>query len=157
MLNRRHLLHQLVLISGSLPLLSLANIQDQGKWPAVKVYKSPTCGCCGKWVTHLQNAGFEVSAEDVADVGVYKQEYGLPRQLASCHTAIVGGYVVEGHVPAEDVQRLLTEQPDIVGIAVPGMPMGSPGMESPNPENYATLVFTANGDVSVWAQHGPDA
>jgi hypothetical protein len=152
MLNRRHLLQQLILISGSLPLLSLANNQYQ--WPVVKVYKSPTCGCCGKWVTHLQNAGFEVSAENVDNVGVYKQEYGLPRQLASCHTAIVGGYVVEGHVPAEDVQRLLKEQPDIVGIGVPGMPMGSPGMESPNPQDYATLAFDADGSVSVWAKHG---
>jgi hypothetical protein len=155
MLNRRHLLQQLVLISGSLPLLSLAD--NQGKWQAVKVYKSPTCGCCSKWVTHLQNAGFEVSAENVANVSVYKQQYKLPRQLASCHTAIVGGYVVEGHVPAEDVQRLLKEQPDIAGIAVPGMPMGSPGMESPNPDNYATVAFTATGETSIWAQHGPDA
>jgi hypothetical protein len=123
----------------------------------LQVWKSPTCTCCGKWVAHMQAAGFEVSATNVANVNVYKEQHGLPMQLASCHTGIVGGYVVEGHVPAEDVIRMLAEKPAIKGLAVPGMPLGSPGMEAPNAQYYETVAFDAEGHVSVWAKHGPGA
>ncbi len=122
--------------------------------PEVQVYKSPTCGCCDKWIDHLRAEGFRVRATDVADVGPIKTENGLPPALAACHTAFVGGYVVEGHVPAADVRRLLDERPDVAGLAVPGMPIGSPGMEGPNPERYQVLSFGESG-VEVFAEHGP--
>jgi hypothetical protein len=131
----------------------VARAADAG--PLVQVYKSPTCGCCGKWVDHLRAAGFTVQATNVADVNQYKLEYGVPIQLASCHTAIVEGYIVEGHVPADDVIKMLREKPAIKGIAVPGMPLGSPGMESPNPERYETIAFDADGNTTVFAIHGP--
>ena len=120
----------------------------------VKVYKSPTCGCCSKWIDHLRSNGFEVQATDLPDVNPLKHENGVPRRLRSCHTAFVGGYVVEGHVPAADVRRLLEERPEISGIAVPGMPIGSPGMEGPNPEHYEVLSFGAGG-TDGFAEHGP--
>lgn len=121
--------------------------------PVVTVYKSPTCGCCSKWVDHLRAAGFTVEAVDVADLSEVKTLNGITRNLASCHTAIVDGYVVEGHVPATEVERLLEERPDVAGLAVPGMPIGSPGMEGPNPQNYEVLAFDRNGGVRVWSRH----
>lgn len=119
--------------------------------PSVTVYKSPTCGCCGKWVDHLRDNGFQVIARDVADVDTYKLRYGVPRQLASCHTAVVGGYVVEGHVPADVVRRLLAEQPKFSGVAVPGMPIGSPGMEQgARQDPYEVVAFDRAGHVTVY-------
>jgi hypothetical protein len=120
----------------------------------VHVYKSPDCGCCTKWIEHLRADGFSVRATDVPDVTPIKLEKGVPVRLAACHTAIVAGYVVEGHVPAADIRRLLREGPDIAGLAVPGMPIGSPGMEGPDPEPYEVLAFGARG-VTVFAEHGP--
>ena len=120
----------------------------------IQVYKSPTCGCCNKWIHHLESNGFSVNATDVPDVTPIKAENGLPPRLASCHTAFVGGYIVEGHVPAQDIQRLLRERPKVSGLAVPGMPIGSPGMEGPNPEPYQVLSFGPDG-VKVFATHGP--
>jgi hypothetical protein len=105
----------------------------------------------------MRDAGFDVTATNVADVSVYKQQYGLPPELAACHTGIVEGYVVEGHVPADDVIKMLRQKPDITGIAVPGMPMGSPGMEGPNPANYVSIAFDESGNTSVFMAHGPDA
>ncbi len=128
---------------------------DVSQPPSVTVYKTPTCGCCKKWSRHLENAGMRVTTIDLPDVGPLKAEHGVPSHLASCHTAIVDGYVVEGHVPAEDVLRLLDERPDIAGLAVPGMPIGSPGMEGPNPEHYVVLAFDARGATSPFASHGP--
>ena len=93
------------------------------------VYKSPTCGCCSKWIDHLEKNGFEVEAKDVPDVTPIKRANGVPPGMTACHTAMVGGYFIEGHVPAEDVKRLLEEHPQIAGLTVPGMPVGSPGME----------------------------
>ena len=95
----------------------------------IVVYKSPTCGCCGKWVKHMEDAGFSVDVEDRRDLTPIKAELGVPGRMQSCHTAKVGDYIVEGHVPADLVRRMLDEKPDIKGLAVPGMPMGSPGME----------------------------
>jgi hypothetical protein len=120
----------------------------------VFVYKTPSCGCCTDWVDHLRANGFAVTVEDVADLDAVKARLGVPRDLASCHTATVGGYVVEGHVPAGDVRRLLGEKPDAIGLAVPGMPIGSPGMERGDErEPYAVIAFGARGR-SVFATHG---
>ncbi len=116
------------------------------------VYKSPTCGCCSAWVEHVQAAGFEVEVHDVPNVQPVKEQNGLPAHLGSCHTTLVGGYVVEGHVPADVIRRLLAERPQIAGIAVPGMPLGSPGMEVPGgrKDPYDVMAFTRDGRVSVF-------
>jgi len=148
--TRRHFIGQLAMAVVVGPAFAAENN------PLIQVYKSPTCGCCGKWVDHLRDAGFAVEATNVRDVSVYKREYGLPPQLASCHTGIVQGYVVEGHVPADDVIRMLRDKPAIKGIAVPGMPLGSPGMESPNPVRYETVSFDAAGETAVFAVHSPE-
>ena len=123
--------------------------------PIVQVYKSPTCGCCSKWVAHLEANGFKVEATDVNDMSLIKRSYGIPGALASCHTAVVGDYLVEGHVPAEDIVQLLKQKPAIKGIAVPGMPIGSPGMEGSNPEAYDVVSFKANGETEVFSSHQP--
>ena len=142
----------LTLIVGGLAVAAFAwTQQSKAEKPEVTVYKSPTCGCCGKWVTHLESNGFKVVTEDMPNVNPMKQRLGLPQQLASCHTAVVGGYVVEGHVPAELIKRLLEEKPDIAGIAVPGMPIGSPGMEGPNPQPYDVIAFKKDGSQEVFA------
>ncbi len=121
----------------------------------VEVYKSPTCGCCSKWVDHLRHNRFTVRTTDTEDMDAVKARYKVPAALQSCHTAIVGGYVIEGHVPASDVQRLLKERPAIVGIAVPGMPVGSPGMEVPGqkPAAYDVVAFDKTGRTTVFASH----
>ncbi|MBW3570104.1 MAG: DUF411 domain-containing protein [Gemmatimonadetes bacterium] len=116
------------------------------------VYKTPSCGCCRAWVDHVQAAGFEVEVHDVPNVQPVKDEHGLPGHLASCHTAIVDGYVVEGHVPADVIRRMLRERPQVAGIAVPGMPVGSPGMEVPGgrKDPYDVIAFSRDGKVSVY-------
>lgn len=121
----------------------------------VQVYKSPTCGCCSKWVDHLRASKFTVRTTDTEDMDAVKARYKVPAALQSCHTAIVGGYVIEGHVPASDVQRLLKEKPAIVGIAVPGMPTGSPGMEVPGQkaDAYDVIAFDKTGRTTVFASH----
>ena len=119
----------------------------------VEVFKSPYCGCCGKWVEHLRQNGFEVKAHDVEDVPAVRQKLGMPDRLGSCHTAKIGGYVVEGHVPATDIQRLLKEKPKVLGLSVPSMPPGSPGMESSKPIPYQTLLVQSDGSTRVFAQH----
>lgn len=121
----------------------------------VQVWKSPSCGCCSGWVDHMREAGFEVEVHDVADMQAVKAEHGIPGELGSCHTALVGGYLVEGHVPAADVERLLAERPAVDGIAVPGMPVGSPGMEVPGrpADRYRVIAFTGSGGRSVFAEH----
>ena len=119
----------------------------------LKVYKSPTCGCCSKWIGHLEANGFAVEAVDLSDVKPVKRENGVPAELSSCHTALVDGYVVEGHVPVADIRRLLEERPAIDGIAVPGMPSGSPGMEGPHPVSYNVVSFSDGAPVGVFATH----
>lgn len=120
--------------------------------PEVTVYKSPTCGCCTEWIRHLERAGFTVAARDVDDLAPIKRQHGVPQALESCHTAIVAGYVVEGHVPADVIQRMLQERPQVAGIAVPGMPAGSPGMDYPDvrPQPYDVMAFRAEGGWSVY-------
>lgn len=129
-----------------------ASTQDQGA-PEMVVYRSPTCGCCLGWVEHVREAGFRVRVEDRTDLAPVKAELGVPVDLASCHTARIDGYVIEGHVPAADVRRLLAEQPEVKGLAVPGMPVGSPGMEGPDPEPYAVVAFDGEGGREVFARH----
>jgi len=121
--------------------------------PAVTVYKTSTCHCCSKWVDHLRAAGFPVVAHDVENLDEIKALQGVPLALRSCHTALVGGYLIEGHVPAPVIERLLRERPRLGGLAVPGMPVGSPGMEGPNPEPYQVLAFDASGRVQVYSRH----
>lgn len=117
-------------------------------------FRSPTCGCCEGWVAHMRANGFEVEDNVVEDIEAVKREHNIPTDLASCHTAIVNGYVIEGHIPAADVSRLLTEKPDVAGIAVPGMPIGSPGMESGDiQEPYAVYTFTEDGSTEVFQEH----
>ena len=120
---------------------------------AMTVYKSPTCGCCTAWVDHVKQAGFRVTVVDTSNLEPIKARYGILPGHGSCHTATVGGYVIEGHVPAADIRRLLAERPQITGLAVPGMPVGSPGMEGPNPQRYEVLAFTRGGGSSVFARY----
>ncbi len=137
-------------------LLVLSGCQSQAQTPTVTVYKTPTCGCCGFWVDHMVEAGFEVETIEVSNTADTRARLGVPDELASCHTAVVGDYVVEGHVPAEDVRRLLAEPPpEAIGIAVPGMPIGSPGMEIEGrpAQRYDVLMFTRDGRAAVFAQH----
>jgi hypothetical protein len=124
-----------------------------GPWPEITVYKSPTCGCCTEWVAHLRRHGFRVKAEDVPDLQPIKTRHGVPENVQSCHTALVGGYVLEGHVPGDLVDRLLQERPKVAGLAVPGMPVGSPGMEVPGAraERYQVLTFDRSGQTRVFA------
>jgi hypothetical protein len=121
----------------------------------VTVYKSPTCGCCGKWVEHMQASGFAATTTNTPDMAPIKEKHGVPARLQSCHTSLVGGYVIEGHVPAEDIRRLLREKPAIVGLAAPGMPAGSPGMDVPNSPGYDVLSFDKAGNTKVFASHKP--
>lgn len=119
--------------------------------PQVTVYKSPTCGCCEEWVTHLRENGFAVIVHDQNDLSTVKAANGITPQLESCHTAVIEGYVVEGHVPADLIARMLNERPDIAGLAVPGMPGGTPGMESAPKEPYQVLAIGKDGRTSVYA------
>ena len=142
--NFRHLLLVLLVSAGT----AWAQASTQ-----VDVFKSPHCGCCGKWIEHLQQNGFQVSTHEVNDVPAARKQLGMPDRLVSCHTAGVGGYVIEGHVPAADIQRLLKETPKALGLAVPAMPPGSPGMETAKPVPYETLLVQTDGDTRVFAKH----
>ena len=118
----------------------------------VTVYKSPTCGCCAKWVDHLRASGFTVVVHDTDNLDEVMTDFAVPRQLASCHTAKVGKYVVEGHVPADLIAKVLREHPAIAGLAVPGMVTGSPGMEGGAAQHYDVVAWTAAGQTSVYAR-----
>ena len=123
----------------------------QQRPPSATVYKTATCGCCAKWVDHMRAQGFVVKVHDVDDIGSVKAKFGVPRELGSCHTAVVGGYVIEGHVPADAVKRLLRERPKVAGLAVPGMPVGSPGMEQPGRQDpYAIVSFDQAGQRRIY-------
>lgn len=136
-------------------MASAAAVASLEELPTILVYKTDGCGCCNGWVEHLQAAGFEVDARNVTDLMSVKLDAGVPTDLSSCHTALVGGYVVEGHVPADVVKRMLAERPEAAGIAVPGMPIGSPGMEGPDPRPYDVQVFDREGSRSVYARIDP--
>ena len=128
-----------------------ATRSDAAPVPVVTVYKSATCGCCSAWVKHLEANGFTVRSVDVDNLQEMKVASGVPGSLASCHTALVEGYVVEGHVPADLVKKMLQERPPISGLAVPGMPSGSPGMEGPRKDRYNVMAFEKGGAVHVYA------
>lgn len=130
-----------VLLAGLMPVSLLAEAK-----PRITVYKSPSCGCCQGWVDHLVKDGFEAQVIERDDLTGIKRQYGVPQQLQSCHTAEVRGYVVEGHVPAAAIRKLLAEKPKATGLAVPGMPIGSPGMEGGRPETYAVMLFDASSE-----------
>lgn len=155
-LNRRALLGSgLALTLGSLPLLALGATTQ----PVIEVWKTATCGCCKDWIKHLQANGFEVRAHDISDAAKreQRQRLGLADQFGSCHTALVGGYLLEGHVPARDIQRLLKEKPKGLGLAVPGMPVGSPGMDGPEyggrKDPYAVLLVQRDGGSSIFQSY----
>ncbi|RIQ19791.1 DUF411 domain-containing protein [Bordetella avium] len=122
--------------------------------PVIDIWKTPTCGCCGDWVDHLRGAGFRVQVHEVSDTDPVRKRAGIAPQYASCHTGLVGGYAIEGHVPAQDIQRLLSERPEAAGLAVPAMPVGSPGMDGPayggRRDPYDVLLVQTNGQSRVW-------
>ena len=120
-----------------------------------KMFRHPGCGCCLAWVKHLKDAGHEVEIRNTEMMAEVKAKVGVPRSAYSCHTAIVEGYVIEGHVPAADIERLLAEKPDAIGLAVPGMPMGSPGMEhGDHVQPYEVLLMKKDGTTTTWSRHG---
>ena len=121
--------------------------------PKVELYKSPECGCCGKWAEHLKQQGFDVTTHSVYNVSPERKRLGVPDTVSSCHTAVVGGYVIEGHVPAADIKRLLAEKPKALGLAAPGMPKGSPGMESSISVPYDVVLVQADGSARAFAHH----
>lgn len=136
-------------VFGALALLASA---EASAAVAVNVAKSPYCGCCEQWIAHMRAAGFQVIVHNVEDATPIATRLGVPVRLRSCHTAKVGNYVIEGHVPAADVKRLLREHPNAIGLAVPGMPQGAPGMEQGSTEPFNTILFTKAG-AKVFASH----
>lgn len=143
-------LHRRLLI---LTLLLSANSYAQNL-PRIEVFKSASCSCCHAWIQHLRQNGFEVTSHDVDDVPAERKKLGMPDRLGSCHSAKVGSYAIEGHVPAADIRRLLRQKPQALGLAVPSMPPGSPGMESSKPVPYDTLLVQPDGSTRVFASHG---
>jgi hypothetical protein len=137
-----------VLASASVPAARSASAPTR-----ITVFKDPNCGCCRSWVEHLRKHGFDVVARDTSDLSGPKRTGRVPAQLHSCHTAFVNGYVVEGHVPAADIQRLLRDKPKIAGLAVPGMPAGSPGMDVGRVDRYDVIAFNRDGSTRVYARH----
>jgi hypothetical protein len=149
-MNRRSLLSLAAVAAASLPLPSGA----VASLPQVEVYKDPNCGCCTGWVDHLKAAGFPVKVHEAADTGAIRRRHGIPDQFGSCHTGVVAGYAVEGHVPAEDVKRLLARKPKAAGLSVPGMPVGSPGMENgARKDPFQVLLIDKAGRSSVFASY----
>lgn len=123
------------------------------KKPTITVYKDPNCGCCKSWIEHLIKHGYRVDAKDTSEMTEIKRTLGVPPDLTSCHTGVVNGYLIEGHVPAADIARLLKEKPKVAGLAVPGMPMGSPGMEGPRTDHYKVLSFDKAGNTKTFASY----
>ena len=121
----------------------------------VEIWKSDSCGCCGEWIKHLQKNGFATKVHSVHDAAPIRRALGIPDKLGSCHTAKVGGYAVEGHVPGSDIRRLLTEKPKAIGLAAPGMPQGSPGMDVPNSPPYEVLLVREDRSTTLFARHVP--
>lgn len=126
------------------------------RWPNIVVHKSPSCGCCGSWVEHMRKAGFSVDVRDADNLEPVKKRLGIPYGKGSCHTAEVGGYFAEGHVPAEDIKRLLAERPASKGLTLPGMPAGSPGMEMPDGhiDPYTVELVNPDGSTRPFSRHG---
>ena len=150
MISRRHLIG--TAFAAAAGAFALPSLLRASAGTPMLVYKDPNCGCCHNWVEIMRNAGFEVSVRDTRDMNSIKTRYKVGRQLTSCHTAMVGGYVVEGHVPADVIRKLLADKPKVLGIAVPGMPVGSPGMEGTPKQPYEVLTFDAAGKTTVFAK-----
>ncbi|KAA8982875.1 MULTISPECIES: DUF411 domain-containing protein [Gammaproteobacteria] len=146
------------LVSGTREETATAEQANNSAAPeqTLTVFASPTCGCCGDWINHMRDAGFQAEKREVSNINRVKQEAGLPRSLASCHTAFIDGYLIEGHVPASDVKRLLREQPEAAGLSVPRMPVGSPGMEveGRGRDAFDVILFRDNGEQEVF-EHYP--
>lgn len=165
-MQRRTLLRSATALSGlaatTLLALSapLALAQARRPLPVMEVWKDPHCGCCDDWITYLEKNGFSVRAFDTGNIAV-RQRLGMPEKYGSCHTALIGGYVVEGHVPAADIQRLLRERPAALGLSVPGMPIGSPGMDGPlfggRRDPFHVLLVGRDGSSRIWASHNQPA
>ena len=139
--------------SRLLPLLLVMVTGTVLAQPIADVFKNPYCGCCEEWVKHLRLNGFQVKTHDLENVSTARRQMGMPDRLSSCHTARIGTYVVEGHVPAADILKLLKEKPKALGLAVPSMPPGSPGMEGSRSIPYETLLVQVDGSASVFAKH----
>jgi hypothetical protein len=140
-------------VAGAAPLAAVWPLAAQTKVP-IEVYKDPSCGCCEKWVAHMNASGFVATVHDTSNMAPIKARYKVPDALSSCHTAIVGGYVVEGHVPAADVKTLLAKKPaGVVGVTIPGMPSSAPGMDLTPFQPYTVLAFDAAGKTTTFAQH----
>lgn len=120
-------------------------ISSEGSHIVATVYKSPSCGCCGVWASYMKKEGYKVATENVQNMSEVKERLGVPYELESCHTAEIGGYVIEGHIPNEAIEKLLAEKPDIKGIGMPGMPSGSPGMPGPKTEDFVIYEITHDG------------
>jgi len=133
------------------PAVSVVSATTESAVP-IKVYKDPNCGCCKSWIEHLEQNGFKVEVMDMPDLSAVKNKYGVRQEIQACHTAVVGDYAIEGHVPADLIHKMLKEKPAIAGLAVPGMPMGSPGMEGATKERYNVLTFDRAGRTTVYAQ-----
>lgn len=145
-----------VLVTAMMPHVAFTETDSMDNEKAITVYKSPTCGCCKKWVHHLTKNGFSVKAIDQDDrnkLNRIKATGGVSPQLASCHTAFIDGYVIEGHVPAKDIERLLKERPRVAGLSVPGMPMGTPGMEGYRKDPFNVVSFTRKGKTGIFSRY----
>lgn len=152
-----HVVHRRRLIVAGAAALLVSGCARAANPNTLVVYKTPSCGCCKGWVAHMTRAGFTPTINELEDLAPVRARYGVPAKLSSCHTGIVGGYVIEGHVPADDVKRLLREKPKALGLTAPGMPIGSPGMEVPDrpADRFDTLLLLdRSGRTQVFATHG---
>jgi hypothetical protein len=150
--SRRAFLRAAALTAGGLALARPALAEAQAPAPVMTIYKDPNCGCCEQWVDHVKQAGFKVTVRDTSDMATVKASLGVPDALGSCHTARVGAYTIEGHVPADLIRKMLAEKPAALGLAVPGMPIGSPGMEQGGrKDRYDVLLFDKTGKTRVYA------
>lgn len=141
----------LLMLAASFILFSQYSLSDPN---VMKVYKTETCGCCNDWIDHIEAAGVKVESVNLPQLQAKKIELGVPAKLASCHTAVIDGYVIEGHVPASDILKLLNEKPDVTGLTVPGMPHGSPGMETGRVDSFDVLSFKKDSDkTDIWASY----
>ena len=144
-----------MLLAAAIIALGVGAAHGQAEPATIAVWKTPSCGCCGDWVEVVRAAGFEVAVTDLGDLSMLKELAGIPRDLASCHTAMIDGYAIEGHVPVVAIRRLLRERPAIAGLSAPGMPLGSPGMSGP-PEAFDVMAFDGE-DTEIWGTYRGDA
>jgi hypothetical protein len=154
MIHRSFRLFSLALcvVAAAVTIAAVPTLTSGAK-PTITVYKDPSCGCCKNWIEHLIKHGYRVDAKDTPNMAEVKRALGVPDAVTSCHTAIVNGYLIEGHVPSADIDRLLATKANVKGLAVPGMPMGSPGMEGPAGQHYQVVAFDKAGKSRVFASY----